>query len=244
MLWLLAILGLTQGFSIESHLTTCAMLLEPPQLQFEQPLRDVEVQYGQSVTLSCSVFGAPQAAIKWLHRGRIVATYSAPSVETAVHTTRIASGLIESKLFVPCVNRHSLGEYACEATSPCGEVISSTAVVGLSNSIKGKSSCNLTRTAIPPTIAVSTVSRLELSGTPVQLMCRASGIPQPKVTWKRINDDDELEDINGESTMVLSNGDLLVVADPLVATESYRCIAKNPSGTASADSTVVFVDES
>ncbi|KAK6051327.1 immunoglobulin I-set domain protein, partial [Cooperia oncophora] len=109
--------------------------------------------------------------------------------------------------------------------------------------ISGKSSCNVTRTAIPPTIAVSTVSRLELAGTPVQLMCRASGVPKPKVMWQRITDDDGLEDINNESNMVLSNGDLLVVADPLVATESYRCTAKNPSGTASADSTVVFVDE-
>ncbi|PIO71713.1 immunoglobulin I-set domain protein [Teladorsagia circumcincta] len=123
--------------AIETQLTTCAMLMEPPQLHFEQPLQDIEVQHGDSITLFCSVFGAPQAAIKWLHRGRVVAAYSAPSVESAVHATRIASGLIETKLFVPCVTRHSLGEYTCEATSPCGEVISSTAVVGLSNSFKG-----------------------------------------------------------------------------------------------------------
>ncbi|KAK6042205.1 immunoglobulin I-set domain protein [Cooperia oncophora] len=123
--------------TIETHLSTCTLLVEPPQLYFEQPLQDVEVQYGESVTLFCSVFGAPQAAVKWFHRGHVVAAYSAPSVETAVHTTRIASGMIETKLFVPCVTRHTLGEYTCEAISPCGEVISSTAIVGLSNSLRG-----------------------------------------------------------------------------------------------------------
>ncbi|KAK5968765.1 Ig domain-containing protein [Trichostrongylus colubriformis] len=74
-------------------------------------------------------------------------------------------------------------------------------------------------------------------------MCRATGIPKPKVVWQRITDDDELEDLDSETNMVLSNGDLLVVADPQVATESYRCTARNPSGTASVDSTVVFVSE-
>ncbi|KAK5979121.1 Immunoglobulin I-set domain protein, partial [Trichostrongylus colubriformis] len=82
-----------------------------------------------------------QAAIKWLHRGRVIATYSAPSVESAVHTARIASGLIETNLFVPCVTRRALGEYTCEATSPCGQVISSSATVGLSNSIRGALDC-------------------------------------------------------------------------------------------------------
>ncbi|RCN33109.1 hypothetical protein ANCCAN_21068 [Ancylostoma caninum] len=74
-------------------------------------------------------------------------------------------------------------------------------------------------------------------------MCRASGVPKPKVTWQRITDDDDVEEIDTESHMVLSNGDLLVVADPWVVTESYRCTARNPSGSASADSTVVFVDQ-
>lgn len=228
---------------IEAQLTTCAALVEPPQLQFEQPLEDVEAQYGDSASLFCSVYGAPQATIKWWHRGRAVASYPAPSFESALHTRRIASGLIETKYYIPCVNRKTLGEYTCEAVSPCGEVISSTAFVSLSNTARAKSSCNSTNGALAPTIAVSTVSRLELAGTPVQLMCRASGVPKPKVVWQRIADDDSLEDIDAESNMVLSNGDLLVVADPWVATESYRCTARNPSGTDSADSTVVFVDE-
>ncbi|VDL71159.1 unnamed protein product [Nippostrongylus brasiliensis] len=226
MFWLLvtAIATSIHGFSMEAQLTMCASLMEPPQIQFEQPLEDVEVQYGDSVTLFCSVYGAPQAAIKWLHRGRVVASYSAPVVESALHTTRIASGLIESRHHIPCVNRKTLGEYTCEATSPCGEVISSTAFVSLSNSVRAKSSCNVSSNAIAPTIAVTTVSRLELAGSPVQLMCRASGVPKPMI--------------------VLSNGDLLVVADSWVTTESYRCSARNPSGVMVADSTIVYVDES
>ncbi|EYB86542.1 hypothetical protein Y032_0277g1126 [Ancylostoma ceylanicum] len=243
MLWLIgtAVLGFTHAFSMQAQLTTCASLLESPQLQFEQALEDVEASYGDSVTLLCSIYGAPQAAITWYHRGRVVASYSAPSVESAVHTTRIASGLIETRYTIPCVNRKTIGEYTCQASSPCGEVISSNAIVALSNAARGKT-CNVT-SAAAPTIAVSTVSRLELVGTPVQLMCRASGVPKPKVTWQRITDDDGVEEIDTESHMVLSNGDLLVVADPWVVTESYRCTARNPNGSASADSTVVFVDQ-
>ncbi|KHJ96903.1 immunoglobulin I-set domain protein [Oesophagostomum dentatum] len=181
------------------------------------------------------------SAITWLHRGRVVASHSAPSVESALHTTRIASGLIETRYTIPCVNRKTLGEYTCQASSPCGEVISSNAVVSLSNAARGKT-CNIT-SGTAPTIAVSTVSRLEIAGTPVQLMCRASGVPKPKITWQRLTDDDSVEDIDTESHMVLSNGDLLVVADQSVVTESYRCTARNPSGSATADSTVVYVDQ-
>ena len=38
---------------------------------------------------------------------------------------------------IPCVNRKTLGEYTCQASSPCGETISSTAVVSLSNAARG-----------------------------------------------------------------------------------------------------------
>ncbi|EYB86543.1 hypothetical protein Y032_0277g1126 [Ancylostoma ceylanicum] len=139
MLWLIgtAVLGFTHAFSMQAQLTTCASLLESPQLQFEQALEDVEASYGDSVTLLCSIYGAPQAAITWYHRGRVVASYSAPSVESAVHTTRIASGLIETRYTIPCVNRKTIGEYTCQASSPCGEVISSNAIVALSNAARG-----------------------------------------------------------------------------------------------------------
>ncbi|EYB86545.1 hypothetical protein Y032_0277g1126 [Ancylostoma ceylanicum] len=138
MLWLIgtAVLGFTHAFSMQAQLTTCASLLESPQLQFEQALEDVEASYGDSVTLLCSIYGAPQAAITWYHRGRVVASYSAPSVESAVHTTRIASGLIETRYTIPCVNRKTIGEYTCQASSPCGEVISSNAIVALSNAAR------------------------------------------------------------------------------------------------------------
>ncbi|VDM80593.1 unnamed protein product [Strongylus vulgaris] len=122
---------------MQAQLTTCASLLESPLLQFEQGLEDVEATYGDSLTLTCSIYGAPQAAITWLHRGRVVATHLAPTVESALHTTRIASGLIETRYTIPCVNRKTLGEYTCQASSPCGEVISSSAVVGLSNTARG-----------------------------------------------------------------------------------------------------------
>ncbi|VDK57726.1 unnamed protein product [Cylicostephanus goldi] len=122
---------------MQAQLTTCASLVETPQIQFEQGLEDVEVSYGDTVTLMCSIYGAPQAAITWLHRGRVVAAYPAPTVESALHSTRIASGLIETRYTIPCVNRKTLGEYTCQATSPCGEVISSQAVVSLSNAARG-----------------------------------------------------------------------------------------------------------
>lgn len=79
------------------------------------------------------------------------------------------------------------------------------------NAFPGKT-CNVT-SAAAPTIAVSTVSRLEVVGTPVQLMCRASGVPKPKVTWQRITDDDDLEEIDTESHMVSPKVTFLVNAE-------------------------------
>ncbi|VDM81362.1 unnamed protein product [Strongylus vulgaris] len=73
------------------------------------------------------------------------------------------------------------------------------------NAILGKT-CNAT-SGIAPTITVTTVSRLELPGNPVQLMCRASGVPKPKVMWQRLTDDDTLEEIDNESHMVCSDSE-------------------------------------
>lgn len=52
---------------MQAQLTTCASLLESPQLQFEQALEDQETSYGDSVTLLCSVYGAPQVC--WMKLG-------------------------------------------------------------------------------------------------------------------------------------------------------------------------------
>uniref|UniRef100_A0A1I7XRB3 Ig-like domain-containing protein n=1 Tax=Heterorhabditis bacteriophora TaxID=37862 RepID=A0A1I7XRB3_HETBA len=233
-------------------MSMCGSLVEAPQLSFEQGLEDQEVVWGQSVTLQCTVYGAPQvekhslqiiiASISWFHRGRRVMMHPGAAVEGALPMKRIGSGLVESRLHIPCVNGRSVGEYMCEASTPCGQAITSHAKLTLANSSRGKV-CNATVNHAP-WISLITVSRLELVGTPVQMMCRAKGKPLPEIKWQRITDDDELEDIDGEpGYMSLSNGDLLVVGEDSTVTESFRCTATNVHGTTFADSIVVYVDE-
>ncbi|KIH48548.1 hypothetical protein ANCDUO_21382 [Ancylostoma duodenale] len=53
-------------------------------------------------------------------------------------------------------------------------------------------------------------------------MCRASGVPKPKVTWQRITDDDDVEEIDTESHMVSPKVTSLVAQ----VTHPRSCLSK------------------
>ncbi|KAE9411866.1 hypothetical protein Angca_001433, partial [Angiostrongylus cantonensis] len=50
-------------------------------------------------------------------------------------------------------------------------------------------------------ITLRSASRLELAGTSVQLMCRADGIPKPRISWQRITGTNILVPIDQPSSM-------------------------------------------
>jgi hypothetical protein len=220
----------------------CDSITDKPQLNFEIELQDTTVNRGDEVLLKCSAYGAPQAGLTWYHKGRRIGDYPSAGLELALPTKMIGQGLVESTLRI-CADTKTVGDYVCVATNPCGQSITSEATISLAKG-KGKS-CNAKKLDLLPYIKMSTVQRMEYTGNPVQLMCRATGSPKPQIKWYRINEEDQLEDVAEKSEyMVLSNGDLLVLnEDPNIVSESFRCVAKNGNGQAEADSTIIFMEQ-
>jgi len=148
-----------------------------------------------------------------------------------------------SKVNIPCADASRAGLYTCLASNG-RETVSANATVRVeekSNDVQG-ARCPRKRSepsvmGSPADIYMWTESRMERPGVSVQLMCRAGGVPRPKITWfetvgfgnfqKRIpiKSDDE-------RFMLLANGDLLVKKTPTdVPMSMYQCEAVNEFGS-------------
>ncbi|PAV65413.1 hypothetical protein WR25_19326 [Diploscapter pachys] len=207
---------------------------------------------GSEVVLSCSLYASPQATISWFFRDQRITNHAPATVENSLPNRKLGQSLVESRLRIPCVDVHTAGEYTCTATTPCTPpnlFLSASAQVMIAPTNK-VSRCNASSSFDSPNpspsspfISQFTVSRLEMPGGVIQLMCRAQGNPQPEVTWHRLGEAEELIDItNHHSYMKLSNGDLLVMGDDDKVTESFRCTAKNQHGEDTADSTIIYIN--
>ncbi|CAD6187967.1 unnamed protein product [Caenorhabditis auriculariae] len=244
--WLvyITLLGSSAASTIlESEAALCQTLVEEAQLNVDVGLEDVSVHRGESFELSCSFFGAPQPKITWHHRGRRLDTHPGAQVETLLGMKRLGTSLLESRLRIPCADHRTAGEYFCEATTPCSPPVTSSALVTISKEPSTKQCKKASNDPIEPWISLSTVSRIELPHNVVQLECRARGTPQPTIEWHRIAEDETLESIEGSPNYtVIYNGDLIVVDNGDVVTESFRCTASNSRGVAYANSTIIYMD--
>lgn len=81
-----------------------------------------------------------------------------------------------------------------------------------------------------------TRTRLEMIGTEVRLFCRASGSPQPSITW--MGPDDTPIVSNGDKYEALSNGDLVIKELAWSDMGGYTCLATNTNGD---DRSVTFL---
>jgi len=90
-----------------------------------------------------------------------------------------------------------------------------------------------TQGAVAPSIVMYTQFRFENEGNNVQLFCRASGFPAPKITWL---DSEEQPLQMDENLYVLPNGDLFI--RNVQAYAQYFCVATNVAGEDKVDSFV------
>jgi hemicentin len=78
-----------------------------------------------------------------------------------------------------------------------------------------------------------------LTNTPISIDCPASGIPKPKITWRR--NGEELSSKDGY--VVYDNGTLQIKMASLKDKGKYTCFVKNGNGEANESSTVDVVSK-
>ncbi|NWI93347.1 HMCN1 protein, partial [Pitta sordida] len=169
---------------------------------------EVVVTQGSEISLECEVQGIPEPAITWLKDGRALAGGKEVLLLRGGRVLRLEHAQVSDT-----------GRYVCVATN----------VAGLADSKYDLS------VHVPPSIAgylqmPENISIVEKN--PISLVCEASGIPLPTITWLKNGWPVTLND----SLRILSGGRTLRVPHAGTADAGqYTCVVSNPAGQVSKD---------
>ncbi|EDO26294.1 predicted protein, partial [Nematostella vectensis] len=151
------------------------------------------------VTLTCKATGLPLPTVRWIKGGRQLVSKG----------HEIVAG---GRLFLGKATLGDSGEYECTATSPLGYV---SAKSNLEIKV-------LRRDKISTDLGKNVTT---LSGNTVSLLCNATGVPSPKLSWYK----------DGE-TLNISHAVLTLPTLSPSDSGLYQCEARNLKGIDDADS--------
>uniref|UniRef100_A0A8C3N479 Hemicentin-1 n=1 Tax=Geospiza parvula TaxID=87175 RepID=A0A8C3N479_GEOPR len=169
---------------------------------------EVIVTQGSEISLECEAQGIPEPAVTWLKDGRALGSGREVAVLAGGRVLRLQRARVSDT-----------GRYVCVATN----------AAGLADRKYDLS------VHVPPSIGgylqlpenISTVEK-----NPISLVCEASGIPLPAITWLKNGSPITLN----SSVRILSGGRTLRLSPVGVADEGhYTCVVTNAAGEARKD---------
>uniref|UniRef100_A0A8C3TT96 Hemicentin-1 n=1 Tax=Catharus ustulatus TaxID=91951 RepID=A0A8C3TT96_CATUS len=169
---------------------------------------EVVVTQGSDISLECEAQGIPEPAVMWLKDGRALGSGRDVAVLAGGRVLRLQRAQVSDT-----------GRYVCVATN----------AAGLADRKYDLS------VHVPPSIGgfwhlpenISTVEK-----NPISLVCEASGIPLPAITWLK----NGLPITLNSSVRILSGGRTLRLSPVAVADEGhYTCVVTNAAGEARKD---------
>ncbi|NXW73911.1 HMCN1 protein, partial [Hirundo rustica] len=169
---------------------------------------EVVVTQGSEISLECEAQGIPTPAVMWLKDGRALGSGRDVAVLAGGRVLRLERARVSDT-----------GRYVCVATN----------AAGLADRKYDLS------VHVPPSIGghlqlpenISTVEK-----NPISLVCEASGIPLPSITWLK----NGLPITLSSSVQILSGGRTLRLSPTGVADEGrYTCVVTNAAGEARKD---------
>ncbi|KAF6032030.1 HMCN1 [Bugula neritina] len=160
--------------------------------------KQIDFVTGGVTRIECSATGSPPAAISWRHRGRTLAAGSRVDIDGG-------------SLVLRDMTRSDAGVYECVANNIAGTETAASDV----------------RFIEKPFIRLEKDSMLVAKGDPAALVCSATGIPPPAITWYKNN-----REINKGNAYVrvTSSGDLMLLGVQPEDAADYTCVARNKAG--------------
>ncbi|KAG7189813.1 hypothetical protein KM043_017473 [Ampulex compressa] len=177
---------------------------------------DVELNLGDTMTLTCRVSGDPIPQIKWMRDSNEI------PVDGERYIIREDGALVVSK-----VTEQDTGEYECVASSD----------MGLAKSRKARALITvqslLRFTQLPESQTVQ-------AGTDVSFVCKVEGRPTPRIQWWRNS-----QLVATSDRVVIENGGnvLRILAAKRSDGARYVCKARNSNGFAETSADLSVVDE-
>ncbi|XP_036354448.1 hemicentin-1-like isoform X2 [Octopus sinensis] len=178
----------------------------PPQINLQSASdQDLSVIVESTIFIDCPVMGIPLPTVKWYKDGKII------DFDDQTHLMLFAGG---RRLQISNTTLEDKGQYRCVATNEAGKM-------------KRLYNVNIN---VPPRIKDSeNVKRKEiLIRKSLTLLCQASGIPPPKITWYKSN-----KPISFPNSNYSFNEDhkiLRINSVNITDRARYMCNAKNTAG--------------
>ncbi|KAG8195453.1 hypothetical protein JTE90_002625 [Oedothorax gibbosus] len=207
----------------------------PPTLNIRNaPSEILEIMAGDNKFLECEVGGTPPPTIHWLKDGLKV---SQSMYEADVMPSTLGLGFTRSRLFLDCVSPFDAGKYTCVAENEYKRASRTSQVLVEDNLEAENDAICLAKKSFgsPARIQMWTHTRLEIMGTDVQLFCRVSGEPQPRVVWRGPN---KKLLVDPKKYQVMPSGDLVIKNIMWSDMGGYICEASNAEGS---DEAMVFL---
>ncbi|GAB0198482.1 hemicentin-2 [Grus japonensis] len=212
---------------------------------FPEPLGDVAVEVGESVSLLCRAEGSPPPRVTWSRQdGKPVTGWHGPR--------GVSSQLEAAELLINSASEDDQAIYICEAQNEFGKIRAEVAPSGrysvradgslhvdqASQGDAGRYTCEVTNAFgshrqdtslvvhVPPSIELGPVLVTATEGAAVALRCNATGVPPPTVTWTK-----GTEPVSPSSRYHLNpNGTLLIPSPSPGDAGTYFCTATNTAG--------------
>lgn len=188
---------------------------EPPTIT--EPLKDVTVGPGQSVTLTCVISGNPTPTIKWFRNKKVVTT-----TKTITYENRIAKYVIDE------ANEESVGTYTCTAENVSG---------------KAETSCTVTIQEKPSvTVDEKLITQTKRVHSDYEITATIRGYPTPEVIWTK---DDVVIKSSKTTTIERTTTSSTIKISSLERSDSGRYIveAKNSAGSNKVELQLKVIDK-
>ncbi|XP_035391761.1 roundabout homolog 2-like [Electrophorus electricus] len=184
--------------------------------QFVVRPRDQIVTQGRGATFPCETRGNPQPAMFWQKEGSQELLFPSQPPQVGSRFSVASNG----DLTIASVQRADAGYYVCQALSVAGSILAK-AQLEVSDALKDRP---------PPIIQQGPTNQTVGVGGLALLGCRASGDPEPTVTWLKGG----LSLMGTEPHMsLLDPGSLQIQNTKLSDSGLYTCLASSSSGETS-----------
>uniref|UniRef100_A0A8D7ZYF5 Neogenin n=1 Tax=Culex pipiens TaxID=7175 RepID=A0A8D7ZYF5_CULPI len=205
--------------SMGGALTTLALLVHVAKFgvfgqQFKSVPTTVKTYENETVLLPC-YHNAPYRYVRWSRDDMLLVDTRNPELPVPPRVQLWKNGSLE----VSTVQMEDTGDYTCEITTEGGRAIQQHAI----------------EVQYPPTIAMYPVGRVEVKvGQIIEVMCDATGVPHPYVTWNYKNEN--------ASASFENNRKLSILVESKDFAGPIECQATNGVGDPAVETLDLVVD--
>ncbi|GBN94600.1 Titin, partial [Araneus ventricosus] len=198
----------------------------------------VKVLDGQTVELTCQVSGNPRPTITWFKQTQIIK----PSMEFQIfYDDDNVTTLIIREVFPEDAGTYTVvAKNAAGFSSTSAELVVEAADHGTDTypssrlSLSRQSSLTDILEGVPPVFSEKPKDKDVDEGKPVELVCKVTGIPEPKITWLRnqkpLKESDRIEITTTSQDLEVTKGTVTIKKVKPEDAGTYEIIAENTEG--------------